>query len=124
MAVRDPDHPHDATGTVRASARLPALAIDITRRPLPDGTGEQLLIDIRAVPGFADMGRALEAANPVALALEAWRLAWLPWLAAGEAMLALPRSLAALAGPGLLPPGSTDADAAGERQRAGPAERR
>ena len=68
------------TGTTRATARLPGLDIEIMHRRAVEGHGEQISINLRAVPSFEAFGRALEAANPFAFWAQAAQLAWLPWL--------------------------------------------
>ena len=45
-----------------------------------EGDGEQISINLKAVPSFEAFGRALEAANPFAFWAQAAQLAWLPWL--------------------------------------------
>jgi hypothetical protein len=54
------------TGTTRATARLPAVDIEIMHRRAVEGHAEQISINLRAVPSFEAFGRALEAANPFA----------------------------------------------------------
>jgi hypothetical protein len=75
------------TGTTRATAHLPGLDIEIMHRRAVEGDGEQISINLKAVPSFEAFGRALEAANPFAFWVQAAQLAWLPWLGA----LSLPR---------------------------------
>jgi hypothetical protein len=79
--------------TTKASAHLPGLDIDIIHRRSPDGEGEQISINLRAVPSFEAFGRFLETANPFAFWAEVVRLAWSPWLLAARAA-APPLSLA------------------------------
>ena len=78
-----PDQSRKDEGTLddltRAVARLPGLEIEVAHRRSPGA--EQISIHLQAVPSFAAFGRALESANPLALWVEAARLAWLPWLA-------------------------------------------
>ena len=74
-----------------ATARLPGLAIEIVHRRAPDGGAEQISINLQALPSFAAFGRFAEGMNPFAFWAQAMQMAWLPWLAAAEA-LALPRS--------------------------------
>ena len=68
------------TGTTRATAHLPGLDIEIMHRRAVEGHGEQISINLKAVPSFEAFGRALEAANPFAFWAQAAQLAWLPWL--------------------------------------------
>jgi hypothetical protein len=82
-----------ATGTTRATARLPGLDIEIMHRPAVEDHGEQISINLRAVPSFELFGRALEAANPFAFWAQATQLAWLPWLEALSLARALTPSL-------------------------------
>jgi hypothetical protein len=100
-----------ATGTTRATARLPGLDIEIMHRRAVEGHAEQISINLRAVPSFEAFGRALEAANPFAFWAQAAQLAWLPWLET----LALARELTPS-----LPRPSGDTTAV---QRRGPARR-
>jgi hypothetical protein len=73
----------DAAGadTTLATARLPGLDIEIVNRRAAEDDAEQISINLRAAPSFEAFGRALEAANPVAI----WALAWQPWLVAARA---------------------------------------
>lgn len=75
------------TGEVRAVARLPNVTIEIVHRPLPDGSGERISIDLQAVPSFAAFRQAVETTNPFALWMQATQLAFLPWINAASAML-------------------------------------
>src|SRR5262245_41542157 len=68
------------TGTTRATAHLPGLAIEIMHRRAVEGHGEQISINLKAVPSFEAFSRALEATNPFAFWAQAVQLAWLPWL--------------------------------------------
>jgi hypothetical protein len=77
------------TGTTRATAHLPGLDIEIMHRRAVEGHGEQISINLRAVPSFEAFGRALEATNPFAFWAQAAQFAWLPWLGT----LALPLTL-------------------------------
>jgi hypothetical protein len=49
-------------------------------RPAVEDHGEQISINLRAVPTFEAFGRVLEAANPFAFWAQAAQLAWLPLL--------------------------------------------
>ena len=70
---------------VTVTADLPGLNIEIVHRQLPEDGGEQISINLRAVPSFA-------AFDPFALWLQAAQLAWFPWLhAARFGMLQLPK---------------------------------
>ena len=77
--------------TTRATARLPGLDIEIVHRRLPGGDVEQISINLQAVPSFEAFGRFVESANPFAFWARAVQMAWLPWLAAAQAVL--PRGL-------------------------------
>jgi hypothetical protein len=79
--------------TTRAIARLPGLEIEIVHRRLPGGEGEQISINLEAVPSFEAFGRFLETTNPFAFWAQAAQMAWLPWLEATR-MLMLPWSIA------------------------------
>ena len=74
----------DAT---RATARLPGLDIEIVHRRSPGGDTEQISINLQAVPSFEALGRFVESANPFAFWAQAVQMAWLPWLAAAQAVL-------------------------------------
>ena len=78
-------HPED--DLTRATARLPGLEIDILHRRLAGGEGEQISINLQAVPSFDDFSRYLEAANPFALWAQAMQMAWFPWLGVARAMM-------------------------------------
>jgi hypothetical protein len=80
----------DAT---RATARLPGLDIEIVHRRLPGGEAEQDSINLEAVPSFEVFGRFVESADPFAFWAQAAQMAWLPWLAAAQTMLAGPTLL-------------------------------
>ena len=73
----------DAT---RAIARLPGLEIEIVHRRPTDNV-EQISINLQAVPSFEAFGRFVESANPFAFWAQAVQMAWLPWLAAAQAVL-------------------------------------
>lgn len=75
------------TDTIRATARLPGLDIEIMHRRAVEGDGEQISINLRAVPSFEAFGRALDAVNPVAFWAQAARFAWLSWLEATRALM-------------------------------------
>jgi hypothetical protein len=76
---------------VRATARLPGLAIEIIHRRAPNGDAEEISINLQALPSFEAFGRFAEGIDPFALWTQAIEVAWLPWFAAAEA-LALLRS--------------------------------
>ena len=104
-----PDHPSDID-TTRATARLPGLDIEIVHHRTPDRDGEQISINLQAVPSFEAFSRLVESATPFAFWALAVQLAWLPWLAAFQAAALFP---------GLTPhgsgPGSAGAPRATER---------
>lgn len=70
--------PHGEGSATRAVAHLPGLDIEIVHRRSADA--ERISVHMQAMPSFAALGRALEAANPFAFWAEAARLMWLPWL--------------------------------------------
>jgi hypothetical protein len=72
---------------MKAIAHLPGLDIEILHRQLPDGQGEQILINLTAVPSFEAFANILEAFNPFSLWAEAMRLAWSPWVEATRAVM-------------------------------------
>lgn len=74
-------------GALRASARLPALDVEIVHHAATPEAGEQILIHLRADPSFAAFANALEGANPFLFWAAAARMAWLPWLEAARLML-------------------------------------
>jgi hypothetical protein len=71
---------------MKAIAHLPGLDIEISHRQSPDGLGEQISINLRAVRSFDAFAHALEALNPFTFWAEAARLAWFPWLEAIRAV--------------------------------------
>lgn len=71
------------------TARLPNLDIEIVHRRLPDGSAEQISINVQATPSFEAFRRVLEAANPWTFWAQATRLAWFPWLDGANAMNAM-----------------------------------
>jgi hypothetical protein len=87
-------HRNQDVDTIRASAQLPGLNIDIVHSQSPDGDSEQISITLQAVSSFEAFGRALEAANPFVFWTQAMRLAWLPWLEAARIAM-LPPNLPA-----------------------------
>jgi hypothetical protein len=93
----------DDEATTTATARLPGLDLELRHRWLPDEGGEEIVIRLRAVPSLEAFGRLMETANPFALWMEVARLAWVPWLAAAEAMRAASGPLALLPKPGPQP---------------------
>jgi hypothetical protein len=99
-----PDH-HDID-TTRATARLPGLDIEIRHHRAPGRDGEQISINLQAVPSFEAFGRLFESATPFAFWALAAQLAWLPWLAAFQAAAQFP---------GLAPPGSGSGTAGAPR---------
>ena len=72
-----------------ATAHLPGMDIEIMHRRAVEGDAEQILINLRAVPSFEAFGRALEAANPLALWTQGAQLAWLSWFEAMRALMPL-----------------------------------
>jgi hypothetical protein len=103
------DQPTDVDAT-RATAHLPGLDVEIVHRRSPDGEGEQISINLQAMPSFEAFGRFLESTNPLAFWAEATRLAWRPWLEAAQSAV-LPWNVArSLTKPGgEEPPQSGDA---------------
>lgn len=87
--VRDSD-------SITATARLPGLAIEIVHHRAPEGDAEQISINLRAVPSFEAFGRFAGGvnpfANPFAFWTQAMQVAWLPWLAAVQALAPPPSS--------------------------------
>ena len=79
------------TEPTRATARLPGLENEIIHRRSPSGDAEQISINLQAVPSFEAFGRFVESANPFGFWTKVVQIAWLPWLAATNAVL--PRSL-------------------------------
>jgi hypothetical protein len=71
---------HHEDDITRATARLPGLEIEIVHRRLPGGEGEQISINLEAVPSFEAFGRFLETANPFAFWAHVAQMVWLPWL--------------------------------------------
>jgi hypothetical protein len=74
--------------TIRATAHLPGLEIEIIHRRLPGADAEQISINLQAVPSFEAFGQLLETFNPFGFWIRAAQMALLPWLgAAGTLML-------------------------------------
>jgi len=69
-----------AIAATKASAHLPGLDMDIVHEQSPNGDWEQISIKLRATPSFEALGRLFEAADPLALWVQAARLMWMPWL--------------------------------------------
>jgi hypothetical protein len=65
---------------MRATAHLPGLDIEIMHRKLPAAEGEQISINLQAMPSFEAFGRFLETLNPFVFWAQAVQLMWLPWL--------------------------------------------
>ena len=84
---------HDEDGTIRATADLPGLKIEIVHRRPPGGDAEQISINLQAVPSFEAFGRVLETSNPFAFWAQAAHMAWLPWIEAMRTLM-LPWSAA------------------------------
>jgi hypothetical protein len=78
--------------TIRATARLPGLDIEIIHRHSPNDEAEQISINLQAMPCFEAFGRFLETANPFALWAQGIQMAWLPWFSAAR-FVALPRNM-------------------------------
>ena len=70
--------------TIRATALLPGLDIEIIHRRSLNDDSEQVSINLQAMPSFEAFGRFLETANPFALWAQAVQMAWLPWLNAAR----------------------------------------
>jgi hypothetical protein len=66
--------------TIRATANLPGLTIEVMHRRLPNADAEQISINMQAVPSFAVFGRYLDGINPFAVWAQLAQAAWLPWL--------------------------------------------
>jgi hypothetical protein len=71
---------------ITATARLPGLAIEIVHRRASGGDAEQISINLQALPSFEAFGRFAEGMNPFVFWAQAMQMAWLPWLAAAEAL--------------------------------------
>jgi hypothetical protein len=69
---------HSEDDTMRATAQLPGLDIEIVHRRA--GDAEQLSVHLQALPSFEAFGRFFGSANPFAVWAEAARLMWLPFL--------------------------------------------
>src|SRR5262245_60893083 len=57
-------NPQIEDGTIRATAHLPGLKIEIVHSRSPTADAEQISINLRAVPSFDALGRALQTASP------------------------------------------------------------
>jgi hypothetical protein len=86
MSERTYDREHDID-TIKASAHLPGLDVDIIRSQSPSGDWEQISINLRATPSFETLGRSFEAADPLRLWMQAMRLMWMPWLLTMQTMM-------------------------------------
>ena len=75
---------HDVT---RATARLPGLEIEILHRRMPGGEGEQLSINLLALPSFEALCRAVESASPFTLWAQAVGMIWLPWFGVARTLM-------------------------------------
>jgi len=73
--------------TIRATAHLPGLDIEIIHSQSPNSDWEQISINLRATPSFEAAGRLFETADPFALWMQAARLMWMPWLLTAQAMM-------------------------------------
>jgi len=81
--------PQDADdNTIRATARLPGLDIEIVHQQSPDADAEQISIHLRAMPSFDAFGQFLQTANPFAFWAQAAQTAWLPWFETTRALMA------------------------------------
>jgi hypothetical protein len=70
-------HPEET----RAYARLPGLDIAVLHRGAHGGSGEQVMIALRAVPSFAALGHpAWGAADPLVLWMRLGQAMWASWL--------------------------------------------
>jgi hypothetical protein len=85
-------NPQIEDGTIRATAHLPGLKIEIVHSRSPTADAEQISINLRAVPSFDAFGRALQTASPFVFWAQAAQMAWLPWLEAASALI-FPRSV-------------------------------
>jgi hypothetical protein len=73
--------PVDADITMKVTAQLPRMNLEITHARSPGGNSERISITLEAAPSFEELARFLETGNPFAFWLQAMQLAWLPWLA-------------------------------------------
>jgi hypothetical protein len=80
-------------------------------RRVVEGDGEQISINLRAVPSFEAFACALEVANPLAFWAQGAQLAWLSWVEATRVLM-LPWALAPS-----LPPPSSDLASRSEQKR-------
>lgn len=64
--------------TMRATARLPGLDIEITRQQSADA--ERISVHLTATPSFEAFGRYFEAANPFTFWAQAMQMMWMPML--------------------------------------------
>jgi hypothetical protein len=88
-----PDQQHEG-GSMRATAHLPGLEIEILHRRSAADDAEFISINLQAVPSFEAFGRYLEIVNPFVLWAQVARMAWLPWI---EALKVMDRALKAWA---------------------------
>ena len=68
---------HDTT---RATANLPGLTVEVTRRRAPGGDAEEISINMQAVPSFVAFGRYLDGMNPFAIWAQFAQAMWAPFL--------------------------------------------
>jgi hypothetical protein len=81
-----PDRQNEDRAT-RATAHLPGMDIEIVHRKLPAAEGEQISINLQAMPSFEAFGRFLETLNPFVFWAQAVQLMWLPWLNTARALM-------------------------------------
>ena len=72
-----------------ATARLPHLDIEIVHLRAADGNGEQISINVQAMPSFEAFGRFIQSANPWSFWAQTMRLVWFPWLDGANALNAM-----------------------------------
>ncbi len=82
--------PQSEVDSTKAIAHLRGLDIEIVHRQLPDGSAEQISINLTAVPSFEAFSRFMGPFNPFAFWTEAMRFAWFPWVQATRAVMLPP----------------------------------
>ena len=68
---------HDTT---RATASVPGLTIEVMNRRSPGADVEEISINMRAAPSFAEFGQYLDRMNPFAVWAQFAQAMWTPWL--------------------------------------------
>ena len=82
---------HGERDETRILARLPGLDIAVIHRAADGDGGEQMILALRTLPPMVELGRLVEATNPLLAWSRMTQAVWAAWLGGFAATLRPPR---------------------------------